>query len=677
MNTKENESNLENLPFMDDELSIEQRVEDLLQRLNRNEKFKLLTGRHRWETKPIDRLGIKPFLMTDGPHGVAPHSSGGEECTYFPVGICRAATWNPSLSYKFGKGIAEEVKGLGLHMILGPGVNIIRTPLCGRNFEYQTEDPYLNKKLAVEVIKGVQNQEIAACVKHYICNNQEKNRYTYSAEVSRRALEEIYYPTFKASVEEADVWSVMGAYNKINGTYACAHENLLKETFMDKWGFRGFVVSDWNATHLVDDLEDCLKAGLSLEMPRAKKFKRRYLKEAFKENKFSEEELDRNVGRLLWVMFKVGLFDKERNREPTGLFNVSEHQTLARHIAEEGITLLKNQDNVLPLNINEVESIAILGPNADKEMAEGGGSSAVKPPYEITPMEGIAEKCKGKIKITDSVSEADYVFLVVGLNHEPGNDCENADRTSIELPIEQIELINNTVDQNSNTIIILVNGGPIGMTGWINKVSAIIEAWYPGMEGGRVLADIIFGDCTPSGKLPITFPKTLSDSPAHISDKTYPGYEGVIYEEDILVGYRYFDSKGLEPLFPFGHGLSYTTFSYESLKIDKNEIGERDTLTVILDISNAGDREGAETIQLYIRDQESRLLRPEKELKRFEKVVLNPSEKRTLTFKITTDDLAFFDDKKNTWMVEDGVFDLLIGSSSRDIRLQKSFKYIS
>lgn len=677
MNTEEKESNLENLPFMDEELSIEQRVEDLLQRLNRNEKFKLLTGRHRWETKPIERLGIKPFLMTDGPHGVAPHSSGGEECTYFPVGICRAATWNPSLSYKFGKAIAEEVKGLGLHMILGPGVNIIRTPLCGRNFEYQTEDPHLNKKLAVEVIKGVQSQEIAACVKHYICNNQEKNRYAYSAEVSRRALEEIYYPAFKASVEEADIWSVMGAYNKINGTYACAHDELLKETFMNTWGFRGFVVSDWNATHLIDKLEDCLKAGLSLEMPRAKKFKRRYLKDAFEKNKFSKDELNRNVGRLLRVMFQVGLFDKKRNKELTGLVNVNEHQSIAREIAEEGITLLKNQDNLLPLNINEIESIAILGPNADKEMAEGGGSSAVKPPYEITPLKGITEKCNGTIKLIDSVSEADYVFLVVGLNHEPGNDCENDDRTSIELPLEQIELINNTAEKNSNTIVILVNGGPIGMKGWIKKVPAIIEAWYPGMEGGRVLADIIFGDCNPSGKLPITFPITLSDSPAHISDKTYPGNEKVIYEEDILVGYRYFDLKGLEPLFPFGHGLSYTSFSYENINLDKKEINETDTLTVTIDITNSGDRKGAETIQLYIRDQDSRLVRPEKELKGFKKVVLSPGEKKTITFQINKDDLAFFDEKENAWTVEDGMFDILIGSSSRDIRLEKSFKFNS
>lgn len=677
MNTKENRSTLKNAPYMNEELPLEERLEDLMDHLTLNEKFKLLTGRHRWETKPVKRLNIEPFLMTDGPHGVAPHSSGGKECTYFPVGICRASTWNPSLSYEFGRAIAGEVKGLGLHMILGPGVNIIRTPLCGRNFEYQTEDPYLNKELAIEVIKGVQSQEVAACVKHYICNSQEKNRYIYSAEVSVRALHEIYYPAFKSSVKEADVWSVMAAYNKINGIYACAHEKLLRETCMNDWGFRGFVVSDWNATHLVDSPEDCLKAGLSLEMPRAKKYKRRYLKEAFEEKKFSDNELDRNVRRLLRVMFQVGLFDEMKEKEPSGLINEKEHQTLARRIAEEGIILLKNEDNILPLERDDIQKIAILGPNADRQMAEGGGSSAVKPPHEITPMEGIVEKCNREVEITDSISEADYVFLVVGLNHEEGNDCENADRTSIKLPSNQIELINTTVEDNSNTIVIFINGGPISMEDWIERVPAIIEAWYPGMEGGRALADIIFGDCNPSGKLPVTFPKRLSDSPAHISDKTYPGNDKVIYEEDILVGYRYFDTNEIEPLFPFGYGLSYTTFNYNNLELDKGELGQNDTLMIQMDITNSGPREGAEIVQLYIQDKKSKVLRPEKELKRFRKVSLKPGEKETLTFKITKDDLVYFDEKENDWVIEEGEFTVLIGGSSRDIHLNGSFEYIT
>jgi beta-glucosidase len=336
---------------------------------------------------------------------------------------------------------------------------------------------------------------------------------------------------------------------------------------------------------------------------------------------------------------------------------------------------LKNQNDLLPIDKDKINKIAILGPNADKEMAEGGGSSAVKPPYEITPMKGIIEECGGKVEISDSVSDADYIFLVVGLNHEQGNDCENADRTSIELPLEQIELINDTVEKNSNTIVILINGGPISMESWVESTPAIIEAWYPGMEGGRALADIIFGNCTPSGKLPITFPKRLSDSPAHKSEKTYPGNEKVLYDEDILVGYRYFDTREIEPLFPFGHGLSYTTFDYENLRLDKKEMGKTDRLNVQLDISNSGTREGAEVVQLYIKDKESKVLRPEKELKRFEKVRLDPNETKTIEFEIKKDDLAFFDENLGNWTVEEGIFKILVGSSSRDIRLKKSFKY--
>ncbi len=676
MDTKKEDLELNNAPYLDKNLPIEERIEDLLDRLTLNEKFKLLTGRHRWETKPVKRLGIKPLLMTDGPHGISPHSSKGEECTYFPVGVCRAATWNRDLSNKFGRAIGEEVKSLGMHMILGPGVNIIRTPLCGRNFEYQTEDPYLNKELAIEVINGVQSQKIAACVKHYICNNQEKNRYTYSAEVSKRALEEIYIPAFKASVEEADVWSVMGAYNKINGTYACAHQKLLNEILMTRWNFNGFVVSDWYATKFIDEPKELIEAGLSLEMPRAHTYKRSYLKDAFSQEKFSEEALNMNIRRLLRVMFLVGLFDNDNKEEPRGLKKIEDHQSLARKIAEEGIVLLKNKGDVLPLRLDEINTIAILGPNADKEMAEGGGSSSVRPPYEITPFKGIQEKCSSKAEIIDSVSDADWVFVVVGLNHEEGNDCENADRTSIELPIEQIELINRTVDNNPNTIVILVNGGPISMKGWIDRVPAIIEAWYAGMEGGRALADILFGDCNPSGKLPFSFPKDLLDSPAHKSNKTYPGNGKVYYEEDILVGYRYYDKKQVEPLFPFGYGLSYTSFTYQNLTIDKKQTSDVEPLTISFELTNSGSRKGAEIVQLYIKDVESNVIVPEKELKRFKKIKLVPNESKVIKLNIKAEDLAFFDERQDSWIVEEGKFEILIGSSSQDIRLKETFEYI-
>lgn len=674
MNEEQEMNDLSDFPFKNEELDLEQRIKDLLSRLTLKEKFKLLAGRHRWETKPIKRLKIEPFLMTDGPHGVAPHSSNDKECTYFPVGICRAATWNPELSFQFGKALAEEVREIGSHMILGPGVNINRTPLCGRTFEYQTEDPYLNKKLAIPVIKGVQGERIAACIKHYICNNQEKNRYTYSAEVSQRALEEIYFPAFKAAVKEADVWSVMGSYNKINGTYGCAHHKLLKEVLMDDWGFKGFVVSDWNATHLIENLEDCLKARMSLEMPRAKKYKTRYLKEAFSEGKISEDLIDDNVRRLLRVMFLVGLFDNPENL-PKGSRNTSKHQLISRKIAEEGIVLLKNEGNFLPLEMNTIKKIAIKGPNADKKMAEGGGSSAVKPPYEITPYIGLKEKCAGKLDIIDDVVEADAVFLVLGLNHEEKNDVENWDRNNLELPQEQMDLIDDTNKKNEKIIIILVNGGPIKMEGWIDKAKSIIEAWYPGQEGGNVLADIVFGDVNPSGKLPITFPKNLADSPAHISEKRYPGNEEVYYEEGIFVGYRFFDKEETEPLFPFGFGLSYTNFSYDNLELNKSGFSGNEKLTISLEIKNVGNRPGTEIIQLYIQEINPVIERPKKELKGFKKISLKPNQKRKIYFEIGKADLAYYDEKMQSWNVNDGKFNVLVGSSSRDIRLEKSFEY--
>ncbi|TXT66335.1 MAG: Thermostable beta-glucosidase B [Promethearchaeota archaeon] len=673
---KYSEEELKALPFMNSNLSIEERVEDLLIRLTLEEKFKLLTGRHRWETSPIKRLGIKPFLTSDGPNGVAPHSSNYKEATYFPVGICRASTWNRELCYEFGKALASETREVGAHMILAPGVNIIRTPMCGRNFEYQTEDPYLNKELTVPFIKGVQEERIAACVKHYICNNQETNRFTYNALVSQRALEEIYFPAFKAAVEEANVFSAMGAYNKINGFYACEHDYLLKKILIEKWGFKGFVVSDWNATQYIERPEDALNAYLTLEMPRARIYKRRNLQEAFEEQRFTIDVLDENIRRLLRVMFFVGLFDAPESL-PKGYRNIKAHQNLARKMAEEGIVLLKNENKILPLEKDKIQKIAIIGPNADKQMSEGGGSSSVRPPYDITPYQGLKEKCGDHISIVNDASKADFVFLVLGLNHEPGNDCENADRSSYKLPKEQIDLIHQTTKANPKTIIILINGTPVSMTEWINMVPALIEVWYPGMEGGRALADIIFGEVNPSGKLPVTFPKKLSDSPAHKSELSYPGdnEKNVHYDEDIFVGYRYFDTEDIEPLYPFGYGLSYTEFTYDNLRLDKKVLSENDILTVEMDIINSGIREGAEVVQLYIHDVGCSIKRPEKELKGFTKIKLTPNQRETLSFHVKKENLMFYNENSDSWTIEEGAFKILIGPSSRDIRLEGDFQY--
>ncbi|NVM54337.1 MAG: glycoside hydrolase family 3 C-terminal domain-containing protein [Candidatus Helarchaeota archaeon] len=669
----------EKLLFMDSSLDLEKRVEDLLGRLTFDEKCKLSSGRWTlFHTKPIRRLGIKPFKMIDGPHGIG---GGGaliallKKATYFPTAICRCATWNPELSENFGKALAQELRAIGQHMLLAPGINIDRTPLCGRTFEYQTEDPYLNKKIAVAVVKGVQSQRIAVCAKHFVCNNQEYNRFTVSSEVSERALQEIYLPAFEAIVREADAWSIMACYNKINGLYGCEHKNLLRERLIDDWGFRGFVVSDWTATKKITNPEGCVNAGLSLEMPRPHVYKKQKLEQALEKGKFTEAIFNDNVRRLLRVMFLVGLFDDE-NTLPSGGRNTPEQQAIVRKIAEEGIVLLKNSKNLLPLNIEKIKSLAVLGANAKKKMAWGGGSSMVRAFYEVTPLKGLKNKCEGKVEIISSAAEADAAVLFVGLNHRKGNDSENHDRTKLELPERQIELINQTAKENENTVVVLINGSPVAMDGWIENVSAVVEAWYAGSEGGNAIADILFGDVNPSGKLPLTFPKKLSDSPAHKSPQTYPGDEKVYYEEGIFVGYRHFDQHDIEPLFPFGHGLSYTTFIYENLQISKSQVSKNDTISVSVDILNAGDRAGAEVVQLYIQDVESSVERPPKELKGFKKIPLNPGEKQTVTFELHKEDLSFYDENENRWKAEKGIFKILLGSSSRDIRLQDEIKYL-
>ena len=679
MNNTYSEEEIERLPFMDKNLDLEKRVEDLLGRLTIEEKFKLSSGRFMWQTKPIKRLGVKPFIMYDGPHGVRPDTMREIKSTYFPSAICRAATWNPKLSYDFGKAVAEEVREVGAHMLLAPGINIHRTPMNGRTFEYQTEDPYLNKVLAVATVKGIQSQRIAACVKHFICNNQETNRLTVSSEVSERALQEMYLPAFKATVLEADAWSFMTCYNKVNGIYGSENINLLRERLMGEWGFRGFTVSDWNATAFTNTA-GCVKAGLSLEMPTAKKYNKSKMIKAFREGQFGVDNLNDNIRRLIRVMLLVGLYDDEK-AIPKGSRNTPEHQAIARKIAEEGIVLLKNENASLPLNINKIKKIAVLGPNKNYKLVgddflSGGGSSVNFPPYEISPLEGLKEKCLNRVEVTNVPSEADATIIFAGLNHDSGKDAEGEDKNSFELPSEQIELIQKTSKECSNTIIVLINGSPIAMNSWIDSVSSVVEAWYGGMEAGNTIASVIFGDTNPSGKLTITFPKRLSDSPAHVSKRTFPGDDKVYYDEGIFVGYRHFDARDIAPLFPFGFGLSYTTFSYENLMIDKNKIRSDDEIKVSVDVTNSGSVEGKEIVQLYVQDVESSVERPIKELKRFEKVFLHPNETKTVLFELKKEDLSFYNETVNSWIVENGTFKILVGSSSRDIQLQGEIEYI-
>ncbi|MHA2247000.1 MAG: beta-glucosidase [Candidatus Hodarchaeales archaeon] len=688
--------NQKDLLFRNTGLDIEVRVDDLLNHLRTDEKFKLLAGTRYFQTHSIKRLGVKPFKMTDGPLGVSMHSSFFRKNTKFPGGICMAATWNRDLAKNFGIAVGEEARAIGRHALLAPGINVDRSPLNGRTFEYFSEDPFLIKEMTIPYVKGIQNeQRIAACIKHYVANNQETNRFTVSAEIDERTLHEVYLRAFMDVIREADPWMIMTSYNKVNGHYLFANKELLKDLTWKKWNFNGFIVSDWWAFARADPpvlTVECIKAGMSLEMPKANIFHPDSLKSAFSEGKITEEDLNAVLKRLLRTMFLVGLFDNN-TLLPKGKRNTPDHQELARKIAEDGMVLLKNKNNILPLDINRITKLAVLGPNRDKKFGKWlyGGSSAVKPPYEITPLKGLKQKCKGKCKIITEPNEADFVIIFSGLNHDSegklvtgnkkseilpiGHDAEGTDRVQLELPDDQVYLINKTVQQNPKTIVVLLNGSPIAMDGWLENIPAVLEAWYPGMESGRAISNVLFGDVNPSGKLPITFPKELTDSPAHRSTRTFPGEDlKVFYDEGVMVGYRYFDKEKIEPLFPFGFGLSYTTFLYENLKVEKKKLSERDNTTVTVDVINTGSIVGAEVVQLYIQDVESSVERPPKELRGFEKVILNPQERKKVTLSLRSNDFAFYDVSIHDWKIESGEFNILIGSSSRNIHLQEKIE---
>lgn len=677
---KKNDSNL--LKYLDFSVALEDRVEDLLGRLELEEKFKLLAGKTFFATHPIKRLGIKRFGFTDGPKGVASHSSLLRRNTAFPTCICLSSSWDPTLAREFGVALARETRAVGKDMILGPGINIQRSPLCGRTFEYLTEDPFLNKKLAVPIVKGIQSQGISACVKHFLVNNSETKRKHVNVEVGERTLKEIYLPAYKATVRDADAWSFMSCYNMVNGVYGSESEKYLKETLMDEWGFKGFVVSDWDATWNIKSTGACINARLSVEMPKAIVYKPDKLQEAHEANKFTDDALDDCVRRFLRVAFLVGMFDP-KDSLPRGSRNTPEHQQLAQKIAEEGMVLLKNENSFLPLDMSKIKKIAILGPNAKRkhEFVGLGGSSAVWAPHEITPRKGLKKKCKARVKITSSPSDADVAIVFAGLRRLKGGDTEGWDRKRLQLDEKQEKLINDTMAENSNTIVVLINGSPVGMEAWLEKVPAVIEAWYPGMEGGHAIANLLFGDVNPSGKLPITFPKVLSDSPAHVSGATFPGTldDGgqfkITYQEGIFVGYRHYDTKNVEPLFPFGHGLSYTTFTYDNLNLDKKILSGDEILQISFDVSNSGDREGAEVVQLYVQDVECSVERPLKELKGFKKVLLKPGQKETVILKIAKPDLSFYSVDHGEWIAEKGTFKVHVGSSSKDIRLVGEFEY--
>ncbi|RDE16708.1 MAG: glycosyl hydrolase [Candidatus Thorarchaeota archaeon] len=655
------------------DLDIHSKVEQLVRKLTLEEKFLLLSNHNEqsaFSSTPIGRLGIPSLEMTDGPLGVSWHSSN-RRGTRFPATICLSATWDRNLSQLMGEAIGREAREAGKRLLLAPGVNIHRTPLNGRTFEYMSEDPYLTKEIAIPYVRGVQKQGVGACLKHFAANNQETNRRTSSSEIDERTLHEIYLRPFKEIVQEAEPWSIMGSYNKINGKYVYENTHLLRRVLMKEWGFDGFVLTDWDATEYMHDAAICIKSGLSLEMPRPHCYRLELLRASFEKGEFTESMLDDVVGRFLRIFFLTGILTpKENSDDKRG--DSTQHPSLARRIAEEGLVLLKNDRMLLPLRLQKTRRIALLGPNLDVKFGrpQYGGSSAVVPPYEITPLQGIRERSEGNIDLVNDASNADIAVIFAGLNHDKGKDSESEDRESFDLPQDQAELIKKTAQDNADTIVILISGSPIGMEDWLREVPTVLEAWYPGMEGGRAIANVLFGDVNPSGKLPITFPRRLRDSPAHSGkgNRTYPGDENlkVHYEEGINVGYRFFDTMSIEPNFPFGFGMSYTSFEYQKLRVDKKRIKSmKDHLVVSIDITNSGPVNGSEVIQVYASQNQSEVQRPLRELVGFEKIMLRPRQTSSLSVTVQAKDLAYYDGEKHRWRLAAGEVELHVGSSSR------------
>ena len=708
-----------NALYKDASLPVEERVADLLSRMTLEEKAAMLSGSGWMESAPIERLGIPAIKMADGPLGVRSWAGSSAvtslpgamlklESTSFPAGVAMAATWDTDLVQLEGQVIAQEVKALGRDMILGPTVNISRLPLWGRNFEGYGEDPYLTGQLGVAYIRGVQSEGVIPSVKHFAANNEEFERHRIDEQIDARTLHEIYLPAFKAAVQEANVWTVMSAYNKVNGVHCGENMQLLHDILQGEFGFKGFVISDWGSTY---STVATVNAGMDLEMPGGAPMKPwlaspqtqaagnsdgwlaadKVLAEV-KAGQISEGTFDANVGRILRVIFVSGLFDHPHTT--TSEVDTAAQRVVARQGATEGIVLLKNDRELLPLVAAKIHSIAVIGPNSATARTGGGGSSLVRPKYSIAPLDGIRERSGHSIPVTYALgvgmdgedpaqdtpeararlliearkvaAHADVAVVVVG--RSPKIESESFDLKTMDLPAGQDELIEAVEQVNPRTIVVLNTGNPVTMMKWLDRTPALVELWYGGQEGGRALASILFGDANPSGKLPVTFPKAWQDSSAY---GHYPGENlKVVYAEGIYVGYRYFDKKNLEPQFPFGFGLSYTTFEYSSLTVTPDAVSGDQPVEVSLKVRNAGPRAGAEVVELYVRDGHAKIDRPEHELKGFRRVALEPVETQTVRFMLNRSALSYWSPDKEAWEAAPGEFEIQVGASSRDIRLR-------
>ena len=711
--------------YMDDAQPIEARVKDALSRMTLEEKVALCHAQSKFSSAGVPRLGIPELWMSDGPHGVRAEINWNDwgyanwtndSITAFPALTCLAATWNPDMSAKYGKAIGEDARYREKDVLLGPGVNIYRTPMNGRNFEYMGEDPYLASVMCVPYIQELQKNGVAACVKHYALNNQELWRGHIDVNLSDRALHEIYLPAFKAAVEEGGAWSIMGAYNKIRGQHACHNDFTLNKILKDDWKFDGCVITDWGGAH---DTYEAAVNGLDIEMGSYTNgltsesvftYNDYYLANPYlqmlKDGKVPMSTIDDKASRILRLIFRTAM----NRQKPYGSVATEEHYAAAREIGNEGIVLLKNAPVVkkgaplLPIDAAKYQNILVVGDNAVRLLNQGGGSSELKVKDMVSPLDGLRAVYGDKVayakgyaagrpmygradeipqNVVDSLraeavemaKKADLVVLVGGLNKNHFQDCEGGDRLEYGLPFGQDELIEALLGVNKNLVLVLLSGNAVALP-WVSRVPAIVQGWYLGSMGGKSLADILSGAVNPSGKLPFSFPAKLTDCGAHAFDElSYPGDSiKQEYKEDILVGYRWHDTKKVPALFPFGHGLSYTTFTYGKPVASAKAMAADGTLTLTVAVKNTGSVAGKEIVQLYIGDDKCSVLRPVKELKHFAKVALAPGEEKNVTFTLTPDDLKFYDEASAAWKYEPGKFKAYVCASSADVRGVVSFE---
>lgn len=726
--------------YLDESKNIEERIEDALSRMTLDEKIAVIHAQSKFSSAGIKRLGFPDFWTDDGPHGVRPDvlwdeweqaGQTNDSCVAFPALSCLAATWNPQMARLYGESLGEEALYRNKAMILGPGVNIYRTPLNGRNFEYMGEDPWLASRMVVPYVQGLQSKGVAACVKHYALNNDEDFRHQVNVIVDDRTLHEIYLPAFRAAVTEGHAWGIMGAYNLYRNQHNCHNHILLNQILKRDWQFDGVVVSDWGGAH---NTEEAIKNGLDLEfgtwtdgltMGKTNAYDNYYLADAYKrlirEGKYSERELNDKVRRVLRLFFRTTM----NKHKGYGFLCSESHYEVARSIAEEGIVLLKNDKvktkkngaamSLLPLRLDDAKRILVVGENAIKMMTVGGGSSSLKAQFEILPLDGLRKAIGNKVKIdyargyvgdtvqsyngvtvgrslfetrtvdvlrneaVEKAKEADYVIFFGGLNKSDFQDCEGHDRKQYGLPYGQDELVEALLAVNKKLVFVNISGNAVAMP-WMSRVPAIVQGWFLGSETGEALANVLLGVVNPSGKLPFTWSATLNDVPAHRLN-AYPGIwrtqHDIIdeeYKEGLFIGYRGVDKYKTKPLFAFGHGLSYTSFALGKAIADKSEMTREDKISFTLSVTNTGSCAGSEVVQLYVSDVKSSLPRPLKELKAFKKVFLQPGETQNVTLTIDVDALSFYDDSKQNWVAEPGDFMALIGTSSDHLTSKVKFK---